>query len=90
MFNYAGALSQYLYAQYLRLRRVYTAPVHRTTYYHIIRVFGDYLVGLSFMSSVSYTSIKPIPTHEKIFAVGKSGPNAHFLPTFSWVGLAFG
>ena len=37
--------------------------------------------------SVSY--IKPIPTHEKILAVGKSGPNATFNP-FPWVGLALG
>ena len=42
------------------------------------------------MSSVSY--ITPIPTHEKIFAVGKSGPNATFNNLFflelgwPWVG----
>ena len=40
------------------------------------------------MQSVSY--IKPIPTHEKLFAMGKSGPNATFNLIFSWVGLALG
>ena len=34
------------------------------------------LVGLGFLQSVSY--IKPIPTHEKIFAVGKKWPKCHF------------
>ena len=38
----------------------------------IIRVFAENLVGLGFLYSVSY--INPIPTHEKLFAVGKSGP----------------
>ena len=33
---------------------------------------------------------KPIPTHEKIFAVGKSGPIATFDLFFSWVGLSLG
>ena len=46
------------------------------------------MVGLDFLWSVSY--IKPIPTHEKLFAVGKSGLNATFEPNFSWVGLALG
>ena len=41
-----------------------------------IRVFAENLVGLGFLLSVSY--IKPILTHEKLFAVGKSGPNATF------------
>ena len=40
---------------------------------------------LGFLQSVS--CIKPIPTHEKIFAVGKSGPNATFNFFFS-LGLA--
>ena len=40
----------------------------------IIRVFAENLVGLGFLYSVSY--INPIPTHEKLFAGGKSGPNA--------------
>ena len=39
-------------------------------------VFAENLVGLGFLYSVSY--IKPIPTHEKIIVVGKSGPNATF------------
>ena len=34
------------------------------------------LVGLGVLWSVSY--IKLIPTHEKLFAVGKSGRNANF------------
>ena len=42
----------------------------------INRVFADNSVGLGFLSSISY--VKPIPTHKKIFAVGKSGPNAAF------------
>ena len=35
------------------------------------RVFAEKLVGLSFLESVSY--IKPMRTHEKIFAVVKIG-----------------
>ena len=47
------------------------------------------LVGLSFLWSVSY--IKSIPTHETVFAVGNSGPNATFNLFFyglgwPWVG----
>ena len=38
------------------------------------RVFAENLVGLGFLKSASY--IESIPTHEKLFAVGKSGPNA--------------
>ena len=40
--------------------------------------------------SVSY--IKPILTHEKLFAVGKSGPNATSDLVFlgGWVGLVLG
>ena len=39
------------------------------------------------LMSVSY--VKPIPTHEKLLAVGKSGPNATFdlIFSWSWVGL---
>ena len=52
-------------------------------------VFADNLVGLGFLQSVSY--IKPILSHEKSFAVGKSGRNATFNPFFlglgwPWVG----
>ena len=43
--------------------------------------------NLGFLQSVSY--IKPIPTHEKIFAVGKSGPNAAFVNIYG-VGGEFG
>ena len=43
---------------------------------NIIGCFAENLVGLGFLQSVS--CIKPIPTHEKLFAVGKSGPNATF------------
>ena len=47
---------------------------------------AENLVALGFLQSVSY--IKPVPTHEKIFAVGKSGPNATFNLLFlGWVGL---
>ena len=38
------------------------------------------------MYSVSY--IKSIPTHEKLFAVGKSGPKCHFLAYF-FLGLGW-
>ena len=54
------------------------------------RVFPESnLVGLSFLYSVSY--IKSIPTHEKLFAIGKSGPIATFNLLFlelgwPWVG----
>ena len=52
-------------------------------------MFAENLVGLGFLQSFSY--IKPIPTHEKMFAVGKSGPNATFNLIFlglggPWVG----
>ena len=53
-------------------------------------VFGDNLVGLGFLWSVSY--IKPIPNHGKIFCCGeKSGANATFDQFFlglgwPWVG----
>ena len=51
-------------------------------------MLAENLVGLG-LQSVSY--IKPIPTYEKIFAVGKSGPNAPFKLIFlglgwPWVG----
>ena len=39
-------------------------------------VFAENLIELGFLQSLSY--IKQIPTHKKIFAVGKSGPNAAF------------
>ena len=39
-------------------------------------MFAENLVGLGFLYSVFY--IKSIPTHDKSFAVGKSGPNATF------------
>ena len=42
------------------------------------------MVGLGFLQSVSH--IKPILTHEKLFAVGKSGPNA----TLSLIFLGLG
>ena len=48
------------------------------------RVFAENLVELGFLQSVSY--IKSVPTHEKEFAEGKSGPNA----TFSLIFLGFG
>ena len=39
-------------------------------------MFAEIVVGLGFLQSISY--IKPIPTHEKLFAVGKSAPNDTF------------
>ena len=52
-------------------------------------VLVERLVGLGFLSSVSY--ITPIPTHEKIFAGGRRGPNTTFNLIFlglgwPWVG----
>ena len=52
-------------------------------------MFAKNLVASGFLYSVSY--IKAIPTHEKIFAVGKRGPNATFNLFFlglgwHWVG----
>ena len=40
------------------------------------RVFAEYFGWVGFLQSVSY--IKPILTHEKLFAVGKSRPNTTF------------
>ena len=45
-----------------------------TVFVTIVGVFAENLVGIGFLYSVSY--IKSIPTHEKLFAVGKSGPIA--------------
>ena len=53
-----------------------------------MRVFAENLVGLGFLSSISY--IKYIPTHEKIIDVGKNGPNTTFNLFFLGVGLALG
>ena len=39
-------------------------------------VFAENLVGLGLLQSVSY--IKPILTHEKLFAVGKKWLKCHF------------
>ena len=55
----------------------------------LIRVFAGNLGGLGFLQSVFY--INSIPTHEKAFAVGKSGPNTTFNLIFfglgwPWVG----
>ena len=52
-------------------------------------MLAENLVRLGFLQSVS--CIKPILTHEKLFAVGKSGPNATFNLIFlglgwPWVG----
>ena len=41
----------------------------------ITRVFAENLIGLSVFL---FPIIKSLPTHEKIFAVGKSGPKCHF------------
>ena len=53
-------------------------------------MFTEHLVGLGFLWSVSW--MKSIPTHEKLFAVGKSGQNATLINLifvglgWSWVG----
>ena len=52
-------------------------------------MFAENLVQLGFLKSESY--MQSIPTHEKLFAVGKSGPNAAFDLIFlglrwPWVG----
>ena len=48
------------------------------------REFADNLVGLGFLQSFSY--IKPILTHDRVFAVGKSGQNATFSLIFFGLG----
>ena len=55
-----------------------------------ITVFAENVVGLGFLQPVSY--IKPISTHEKVFAVGKKWPKLPLLPIFflGWVGLGLG
>ena len=45
---------------------------------------------MGWVSCSLFPHLKPIPTHEKIFAVGKKWPKCHFKPTFSWVGVALG
>ena len=47
-------------------------------------MFAEILAGLCFLSFVSY--IQPVPNHEKIFAVGKSGPKATFNLVFLGLG----
>ena len=62
----------------------HSVPTHNERLYVNIRTFAGNLVGLGFLQSVSYT--KPISTHETIFAVGKSGPNATFNLIFLGLG----
>ena len=71
--------------------------IRRTPHIHIpratnFRMFVENLIGLGFLESVSYK--KQIPTHEKLFAVGKRGPNATAVTLFflalGWVGLGLG
>ena len=53
---------------------------------YINRVFAEKEFGWArFLVVCSY--IKPIPTHEKLFVVGKSGPNATF--NLSFLGLGW-
>ena len=56
----------------------------RDRYTSVTTVFANNSVGSGFLQSVSYT--KPIPTHGKLFAVGKSGPNATFNIIFLGLG----
>ena len=60
------------------------------TWYHVIKGVGEFgLVGFRF--SVSYIYIKSIPTHEKLFAVGKKVAQwlkCHFLSRF-FLGLSW-
>ena len=56
--------------------------------YFEVGVFAENLVGLGFLSSVSY--IKPIPTHENLFAVGKKWPRCHFYHLFFGIEVALG
>ena len=51
-------------------------------------MFAENLVGLGILQSISY--IKPIPTHEKLFAEGKSGPIAAFNLIFLGLGCVLG
>ena len=48
------------------------------------------MVGLGFLYLVVCFLYRTNPNPRKLFAVGKSGPNATFTPNFSWVGLALG
>ena len=67
---------------------VYLVHHHFTgEHININRVFAENSVGLGFLYSVCY--MKPIPTHEKVFAVGKKWPKCHFSTYFflGWVGL---
>ena len=52
----------------------------------VSRVLAEKLVGLGFLQSISY--IKPIPTHETLFAVGKSGTPMPLL-TYFFLGLGW-
>ena len=59
----------------------------------VFRVLAENLV--SWVRLVTCFLHEILPTHEKMFAVGKSGPNATFNPVFlglgwSWVGLVLG
>ena len=70
-----------------------TCACSMTIYTYILRsnrVFVESLIGLGFLPSVS--CIKPIPTHEKLFAVGKKWPQMPLLTYFflGWVGLGLG
>ena len=87
---YVPALSVLKYLSFGRSNiysGVYTTLILLYSFYvyTVHRVFAENLVSCSL-----FPIIKPIPTHEKLFAVGKSGPNATFYLFFAWVGLVLG
>ena len=68
---------------------VFFPPLIHPYYTYNTTVFAEDLIGLGFLWSFSY--IKSIPTHEKLFAVGKkSGLNATFDLILLGVGLFLG
>ena len=85
-----SGLSSLRFALFLTSGQITIYVDHVDRILSVTRVFAENLFGLGFLQSVSY--IKPIPAHEKIFAVEKkSGPNATFEPIFlgfgwPWVG----
>ena len=64
--------------QQLSIQQYSTSTINNTitTTSSTNRLFAENLVVLGILQPVP--CIKPIPTHEKIFAVGKSGPKRHF------------
>ena len=85
-----SGLSSLRFASFLTSGQITIYVDHVDRILSVTRVFAENLFGLGFLQSVSY--IKPIPAHEKIFAVGKKVAQMPLLNLFflGLVGLGLG